>query len=81
MTTLMSPTPVASASTAKPAGTRWLPPIRDWRPSVVLALTWLVGLSILAIFADYLPFVRKYHSFMRCPSCGRRTWMRVRWEP
>jgi uncharacterized protein with PIN domain len=25
----------------------------------------------------HLPLVRKYHSFMRCPACGRRTWVRV----
>ena len=25
----------------------------------------------------HLPFVRRYHSFMRCPACGRRTWVRV----
>lgn len=28
----------------------------------------------------HLPFIRRYHSFMRCPSCGRRTWVRVRWQ-
>jgi uncharacterized protein with PIN domain len=22
---------------------------------------------------------RHYHSFMRCPACGRRTWVRLRW--
>jgi hypothetical protein len=31
-------------------------------------------------FSLHLPFVRRYHSFMRCPSCGRRTWVRVRWQ-
>ena len=31
-------------------------------------------------FSVHLPLVRKYHSFMRCPSCGRRTWVRVRWQ-
>jgi hypothetical protein len=25
----------------------------------------------------HLPLMRKYHSFMRCPACGRRTWVRV----
>jgi uncharacterized protein with PIN domain len=25
----------------------------------------------------HLPMLRKYHSFMRCPACGRRTWVRV----
>jgi uncharacterized protein with PIN domain len=29
----------------------------------------------------HLPFVRKYHSFMRCPACGRRTWVRIAWQP
>ena len=32
-------------------------------------------------FSVHLPLLRKYHSFMRCPSCGRRTWVRVRWQP
>lgn len=31
-------------------------------------------------FSLHLPLVRKYHSFMRCPACGRRTWVRVRWQ-
>jgi uncharacterized protein with PIN domain len=26
----------------------------------------------------HVPF-RRYHSFMRCPACGRRTWVRLRW--
>ena len=25
----------------------------------------------------HLPLVRRYGSFMRCPACGRRTWLRV----
>jgi hypothetical protein len=25
----------------------------------------------------HLPFVRRYPSFVRCPSCGRRTWVRI----
>ena len=32
-------------------------------------------------FSLHFPLVRKYHSFMRCPACGRRTWVRVRWQP
>jgi uncharacterized protein with PIN domain len=28
----------------------------------------------------HLPFIRRYHSFMRCPACGRRTWVRVRYR-
>ena len=27
----------------------------------------------------HLPLVRRYGSFMRCPSCGRRTWVRIRY--
>jgi hypothetical protein len=23
---------------------------------------------------------RKFHSLMRCPSCGRRTWLRAHWR-
>jgi len=25
----------------------------------------------------HLPFIRRYHSLMRCPACGRRTWVSV----
>jgi hypothetical protein len=32
-------------------------------------------------FSLHLPFIRKYHSLMRCPACGRHTWVRVRWQP
>jgi hypothetical protein len=28
-------------------------------------------------FSVHLPLVRRYGSFMRCPACGRRTWLRV----
>ena len=31
-------------------------------------------------FSLHLPLVRRFHSLMRCPSCGRRTWVRVRWQ-
>ena len=29
----------------------------------------------------HVPFVRRFHSFMRCPACGRRAWVRVRIGP
>ncbi len=25
----------------------------------------------------HLPLVKRYHSFMRCPACGRWTWLRL----
>jgi hypothetical protein len=28
-------------------------------------------------FSLHLPLVRRYHSFMRCPACGRRAWVRL----
>ncbi len=28
-------------------------------------------------FSLHLPFVRHFHSLMRCPACSRRTWVRV----
>ena len=28
----------------------------------------------------HLPLVRRYPSYMRCPACGRRTWLRVRFR-
>jgi hypothetical protein len=31
-------------------------------------------------FSLHLPLVKRYHSLMRCPSCGRRAWVRVSWR-
>jgi hypothetical protein len=28
-------------------------------------------------FALFLPFVRAYPAYLRCPACGQRTWLRV----
>ncbi len=28
----------------------------------------------------HVPLVHRYHSLMRCPACGRRTWVRLRWR-
>ena len=28
-------------------------------------------------FSVHLPMVRRHHSFMRCPACERRSWVRV----
>lgn len=28
-------------------------------------------------FSIHLPIVKRYQSYMRCPACGRRTWLRV----
>jgi hypothetical protein len=36
----------------------------------------LVKLSLP--FSLHFPFLRPYHSLMRCPACGRRTWVRVK---
>lgn len=38
-----------------------LPPLRSWRPGVALASLWLTTLSFLAIFANWLPFIRRYN--------------------
>jgi hypothetical protein len=32
-------------------------------------------------FSVHLPFVRRYHSYVRCPACGRRTWVRLVYRP
>ena len=32
-------------------------------------------------FSLHLPLVRRFSSYMRCPACGRRTWLRVTWRP
>lgn len=34
----------------------------------------------LGIPSFHLPFVKRFPSLMRCPACGRRTWVRVRWR-
>lgn len=31
-------------------------------------------------FSLHLPVVKRFHSLMRCPACGRRTWVRVIWQ-
>lgn len=28
----------------------------------------------------HVPFLRYHHSWMRCPSCGSRTWVRVHFD-
>jgi hypothetical protein len=41
----------------------------------------VIELMLAALpFSIHLPVIRRFHSYMRCPSCGRRTWLRVRWE-
>ena len=41
----------------------------------------VVELILAAVpFSVHLPLIRRYHSYMRCPSCGRRTWVRVHWQ-
>ncbi|MFL5799540.1 MAG: hypothetical protein ACJ77A_16615 [Actinomycetota bacterium] len=37
----------------------------------------LVRLGLPSI---HLPLLKRYPSLMRCPACGRRTWVRVRWH-
>jgi hypothetical protein len=32
-------------------------------------------------FSVHLPLIRRYPSFMKCPACGRRTWVRVSFKP
>jgi uncharacterized protein with PIN domain len=40
-----------------------------------------VGLVRAALpFSIHLPVVRRLSSYMRCPACGRRTWLRVTWR-
>ncbi len=56
------------------------------RPRVVVACSsclsetpiTLGALAAAALpFSVHLPFVRRYHSFIRCPACGRRAWVRL----
>jgi hypothetical protein len=28
----------------------------------------------------HLPFVRYHHSWLRCPACGQRTWVRLHFD-
>ena len=28
----------------------------------------------------HLPLLRRYSSYMRCPACGRRTWIRIKFR-
>lgn len=34
----------------------------------------------LGVPSFHLPFVKRFPSLMRCPACGRRTWLRVHWR-
>ena len=34
----------------------------------------------LGIPSLHLPFLRRFPSLMRCPACGRRTWLRIHWR-
>jgi hypothetical protein len=34
----------------------------------------------LGVPSLHLPFVKRFPSLMRCPACGRRTWVRVHWR-
>jgi hypothetical protein len=37
-----------------------------------------LGLARAALpVSIHLPLIRRYSSLMRCPACGRRTWLRV----
>ena len=40
-----------------------------------------IGLAKAAFpFSIHLPFLRAFSSYMRCPACGRRAWVRVRFK-
>jgi hypothetical protein len=32
-------------------------------------------------FSVHFPVVKRFHSYMRCPACGKRTWVRVILRP
>lgn len=32
-------------------------------------------------FSLHLPMLRRYPSLIRCPACGRRTWVRIAYRP
>jgi hypothetical protein len=32
------------------------------------------------LFPITITLPRRHHTLMRCPACGRRTWMRARWR-
>lgn len=34
----------------------------------------------LGLPSFHLPFLKRFPSLMKCPACGRRTWVRVRWR-
>lgn len=52
--------------------------------SSCLAITPVSPLSLVRgafPFSVHLPVIRRYHSWMRCPACGRRAWVRVTVRP
>ncbi|MSX22008.1 MAG: hypothetical protein F2795_06825, partial [Actinobacteria bacterium] len=40
---------------------RRIPPLRKWKFGLVLSVSYIVVLTFLAVFANVLPFVRRYN--------------------
>ncbi len=64
----------SSTDTARPMGTLRIECSACGTDSAVTFAT-AVRLALPSV---HLPFVRHYSSYMRCPACGRRTWVRPR---
>ncbi len=50
---------------------RWALHPRQWRPGVVLSILWLASLTFLAIFANWLPFIRRYNQLPKGPAARK----------
>jgi hypothetical protein len=33
--------------------------------------------ALMFPFSLHLPVIKQYHSYLRCPACGRRTWQKI----
>lgn len=40
-------------------------------------VNYLELIALMVPVSLHLPWLRRYHSWFRCPACGRRTWQRV----
>lgn len=58
---------------------RWVPHPKHWKPGVVLSMLWLSALTFLAIFANWLPFVRRYNQLPK--GVGARKLVSYRGKP
>ena len=76
--------------TSEPAGKHALYSVTEKRPLTCTIecsscreetrVSYLELAALLFPINVHVPFLRYHHSWMKCPACGRRTWVRVHFE-